>query len=59
MTVIGSRGIETDLTNIYVLKYRVLMTWVFFHLLVRDIMDLDGGGCRNMTESPYFLAIQK
>lgn len=31
----------------------------FFHLLVTDIMDLDGGGCRNMTESPYFLAIQE
>lgn len=22
-------------------------------------MDLDGGSCRNMTESPYFLAIQE
>lgn len=31
----------------------------FFHVLVTDITDLDGGGCRNMTESPYFLAIQE
>lgn len=48
------------LINIYVIKYRILIAWVFvFHLLVRDIMDLDKGGCRNMTESPYFLAIQE
>lgn len=30
MTVIGSRGVGTDVTNAYVLKCRILMGWGFF-----------------------------